>query len=132
MREEIEITMILGTGIDIIEVERISIRVQRDSVFRDLVFSPDEIKYCDDKAFPSEHYAARFAAKEAFLKATGRGLDSGISLHEIEILNEANGKPFIRLSGVTEKQLSEMGIKKIHVSISHLKTMATAIVIIES
>jgi holo-[acyl-carrier protein] synthase len=124
--------MILGTGIDIIEVERISIRVQRDPGFRDLVFSPDEMKYCDGKAFPAEHYAARFAAKEAFLKAIGSGLDRDLSLHEIEVLNEQTGKPFIRLSGVTEKKLSEMGIKKIHVSISHLKTMATAIVIFES
>ena len=124
--------MILGTGIDIIEVERISVSVGRDSGFRDLVFSQNEIKYCNAKAFPPEHYAARFAAKEAFLKAIGRGWDSGLSLHEIEIVNELNGRPSIRLSGETEKELSKMGIKNIHVSLAHLKSMATAIVILES
>jgi holo-[acyl-carrier protein] synthase len=124
--------MIIGTGIDIIEVERISVRVTGESGFRDLVFSQNEMRYCDAKAFPAEHYAARFAAKEAFLKAIGRGWDSGLYLHEIEVLNEQNGKPSIRLSGKTEKELFKMGIKKIHVSLSHLKSMATAVIILES
>lgn len=124
--------MILGTGIDIIEVERIAIRVGRDSGFRELVFSIDEMNYCDTKASRFEHYAARFAAKEAFLKAVGRGWESGLSLHEIELMNEPNGKPIIRLSGNTEKALAHLGIVKIHVSVSHIKSMATAIVILES
>ena len=124
--------MILGTGIDIIEVERIAIRVGRDSGFRELVFSIDEMNYCDTKASRFEHYAARFAAKEAFLKAVGRGWESGLSLHEIELMNEPNGKPIIRLSGNTEKALANLGIVKIHVSVSHIKSMATAIVILES
>jgi holo-[acyl-carrier protein] synthase len=124
--------MIIGTGIDIIEVERIALRVGRDSGFRDLVFSKDEIIYCESKAFPFEHYAARFAAKEAFLKAAGRGWDSGLSFHEIEVVNQANGKPGLRLSGQTEQELKSLGIRFMHVSLSHLKTMATAVVILES
>jgi len=124
--------MILGTGIDIIEVERIATRVGRDNGFKELVFSKDEMSYCDAKASPFEHYAARFAAKEAFLKAVGRGWDSGLQWNEIEIINETNGKPALRISGTTEQMLAPMGIRIIHVSLSHLKSMATAIVILES
>jgi holo-[acyl-carrier protein] synthase len=124
--------MILGTGIDIIEVERIAQRVGSDSGFRELVFSKDEVIYCEKKAFPFQHYAARFAAKEAFLKAVGSGWDSGLSFHEIEIVNDPKGKPGIRISGETEKQLIPLGIRFIHLSLSHLKSTATAIVILES
>jgi holo-[acyl-carrier protein] synthase len=124
--------MIIGTGIDIIDVERIAQRVGKDSGFRELVFSRDEINYCDSKASRFQHYAARFAAKEAFLKAVGRGWVNGLSLFEIEVINEANGRPVMRISGRTEKELAPLAIKIIHVSISHLKTMATAIVILES
>jgi holo-[acyl-carrier protein] synthase len=124
--------MIIGTGIDIIEVERIAQRVGRDSGFRELVFSRDEMIYCDSKTSRFEHYAARFAVKEAFLKAVGRGWDSGLSLHEIEVVNGPNGKPGLRLSGQTEKELASLGIRFIHISLSHLKTIATAVVILES
>jgi holo-[acyl-carrier protein] synthase len=124
--------MIIGTGIDIIEVERIAVRVGRDNGFKELVFSKDEMSYCEAKAYPFEHYAARFAAKEAFLKALGRGWDNGLQWNEIEIVNETNGKPVLRITGLTEKMLAPMGIREIHVSLSHLKSMATAIVILES
>ncbi len=124
--------MILGTGIDIIEVERIASRVGRESGFRELVFSAHEIDYCDSKTTRFEHYAARFAAKEAFLKAIGSGWERGLSLFEIEVVNEANGKPGLRISGETARTLAPLGIRKIHVSLSHLKSMATAIVILET
>jgi holo-[acyl-carrier protein] synthase len=124
--------MIIGTGIDIIEVERIALRVGKDNGFKELVFSKDEMSYCDAKASPYEHYAARFAAKEAFLKAVGRGWDTGLHWNEIEIVKEAKGKPVLRITGETEKMLAPMGIRIIHVSLSHLKSMATAIVILES
>ncbi len=124
--------MIIGAGIDIIEVDRIAMRVGRDNGFKELVFSKDEISYCDTKAFPFEHYAARFAAKEAFLKAVGRGWDSGLQWNEIEVVNETNGRPSLRITGMTEKMLAPMGIRVLHVSLSHLKSTATAIVILES
>jgi len=124
--------MIIGTGIDIIEVERIAHRVGSDNGFKEFVFSKDEINYCDAKASPFEHYAARFAAKEAFLKAVGRGWDSGLQWNEIEIVNETSGKPSLRITGVTEKMLAPLGIRIIHLSLSHLKSMATAVVILES
>lgn len=124
--------MILGTGIDIIEVERVAFRVGRDNGFKEFVFSKDEMSYCDAKASPFEHYAARFAAKEAFLKAVGRGWDTGLQWNEIEIVNEKNGKPSLRIKGTTEQMLAPMGIRTIHLSLSHLKSIATAIVILES
>ena len=124
--------MIIGTGIDIIEVDRIATSVGRDSGFRELVFSKTEIKYCNSKAAPFEHYAARFAAKEAFMKALGQGWSGSLSFNEIEVVNQANGKPHLRISGQTEKELAPLGIQKMHVSLSHLKTMATAIVILET
>jgi holo-[acyl-carrier protein] synthase len=124
--------MIIGTGIDIIEVERIALRVGRDNGFKEFVFSKDEIVYCDAKASPFEHYAARFAAKEAFLKALGRGWDSGLQWNEIEIINEKGGKPALHVRGLTEKTLASVGIRIIHLSLSHLKSIATAIVILES
>jgi len=124
--------MILGTGIDMIEVERVAFSVGRNSGFREMVFSKGEIEYCETKASPFQHYAARFAAKEAFLKAIGRGWDSGLALHEIEIVNEPNGKPVLRLSGKTAAALASLTIRTIHVSLSHLKTYASAVVILES
>jgi len=124
--------MIIGTGIDIIEVERVAHRVGSGNGFREMVFSKEEIMYCDSKAFPYQHYAGRFAAKEAFLKAVGRGWDSGLALHEIEVVNSPRGKPELRLSGETEKELAYLGIRSIYLSIAHIKLMATAIVILES
>jgi holo-[acyl-carrier protein] synthase len=124
--------MIIGTGIDMIEVERVADRVARDSGFREMVFSTAEIEYCESKADPFQHYSARFAAKEAFLKAIGTGWDNGLTLHEIEIVNEKNGKPLIRLLGDTAKTLGPLNIRSIHVSLSHLKSYASAVVILES
>jgi holo-[acyl-carrier protein] synthase len=124
--------MIIGTGIDIIEVDRVAHRVGSDNGFKEFVFSKLEIQYCDSKASPFQHYAARFAAKEAFLKAIGKGWGRGLSLNEIEIFNEDNGRPCLRLTGQTEAELSSLGIRVVHLSMSHLKTMATAVVILES
>ena len=124
--------MIIGTGIDIIEVERIAHRVGRDNGFKEFVFSKDEIIYCEAKASPFQHFAARFAAKEAFLKAVGSGWDSGLQFNEIEIINEKNGRPALHIRGTTEKTLEHLGIRIIHLSLSHLKSMATAVVILES
>lgn len=115
-----------------IEVERVAARVTRDTGFREMVFSTGEIEYCESKADPFQHYSARFAAKEAFLKAIGSGWESGLTLNEIEIVNEKNGRPLIRISGKTEMTLAPLKIRAIHVSLSHLKSYASAIVILES
>ncbi len=123
--------MILGLGIDMIEVERISTKISKNNGFRELVFSPKEINYCETKAHKFEHYAVRFAAKEAFLKAIGTGWTSGTAFNEIEVSNDPEGKPFITLLGQTASLINKIGITKIFVSLSHLKTIASAVVIIE-
>lgn len=123
--------MIEGAGIDIIEVERIKQSIEKDAGFKELIFSVNEINYCELKVNKFEHYAARFAAKEAFFKALGTGWKEGTNFNEIEIVNNAEGKPELILSGTTQQTLSALGFLKILVSLSHLKTLATAVVIIE-
>ena len=119
--------MIMGIGIDIIEVDRVKEKISRNSGFRETVFSEKEMEYCESKTNKFEHYAARFAAKEAFLKAIGTGWTSAIAFNEIEILNDENGKPELFLRTEIDVQYN-----KLFVSLSHLKSIATAIVIIEN
>jgi holo-[acyl-carrier protein] synthase len=124
--------MIFGIGTDMIEVQRVAEKLQKKNGFKELVFSADEIIYCEARTFKYEHYAARFAAKEAFLKALGTGWQQGTAFHEIEIYHDETGKPEFRFHGITAKTVVDMKLGKIFVSLSHLKTMACAMVIIES
>jgi holo-[acyl-carrier protein] synthase len=124
--------MITGLGIDLIEVERVAVKINKESGFRELVFSKNEIDYCETKTNKFEHYAARFAAKEAFFKAIGTGWRNGTAFNEIEITNNKDGKPEISFLGKTAESIAEMNPGKISVSLSHLKTMASAVVIIET
>jgi holo-[acyl-carrier protein] synthase len=123
--------MIVGTGIDIVEVARVAEKVNKNSGFKEKVFSKQECEFCDGKPNAGQHFAARFAAKEAFLKATGKGLTIGFELRQIEVIEGELGKPEILLSGTFEKLASENGWSKIHVSLSHVQEMACAVVIIE-
>jgi holo-[acyl-carrier protein] synthase len=123
--------MIAGLGIDMIEVERITMKVSKNNGFTELVFSQKEIAYCEAKTHKFQHYAVRFAAKEAFLKAVGTGWTSGTAFNEIEVTHDPEGKPMITLLGKTASLINKIGISKIFVSLSHLKTMASAVVIIE-
>jgi holo-[acyl-carrier protein] synthase len=123
--------MLEGLGLDIIEVERIAEKINKESGFREMVFSKTEIAYCESKTNKFEHYAARFAAKEAFFKALGTGCLKGTHFNEIEITNSESGKPSLVLLDETKKTLSPLGISKILVSLSHLKSIASAVVIIE-
>lgn len=123
--------MIHGTGTDIIEVARIEKVMMRDTGFRDKIFTPGEIEYCETKKNKYQHYAARFSAKEAFLKAIGTGWRFGIRFADIDIYHDELGKPHIRTIGKAQELSEELSISKIHVSLSHLKELATAIVILE-
>jgi holo-[acyl-carrier protein] synthase len=125
------LNMTSGVGIDMIEVERVAEKITKESGFRELIFSKDEIAYCESKKNKFEHYAARFAAKEAFFKALGTGWVENTLFSEVEIINTDNGKPEVTLSGLTLATINSMGIKKILVSLSHIKTMASAVVIVE-
>lgn len=124
--------MIFGIGTDMIEVERVAEKIGKNAGFRELVFSKKEIEYCEAKTNKYEHYAARFAAKEAFFKALGTGWKNGTTFNEIEITNDETGKPFISLLGETGASIEAMNIGKIAVSLSHLKTIASAFVVIEN
>jgi holo-[acyl-carrier protein] synthase len=122
--------MIVGIGIDMIEVQRVMDKVNKDNGFKEMVFSSNEIQFCNANR-AAENYAARFAAKEAFLKATGLGLLLGNDLCNIEVVNDANGKPEINLFGIFKTHAEKNGWNKIHVSLSHLQQVACAVVIIE-
>ena len=124
--------MILGVGIDIIEVKRVEEKIIRNEGFKEKVFSPAEIEYCESNSTSKfQHYAARFAAKEAFLKASGKGLQLSHDLNEIEITVNSEGKPSV---GISDLIKTALGIKslKIHVSLSHLESTACAVVVLET
>ena len=124
--------MIFGIGTDLIEVERVAEKMEKKQGFKELVFSPDEIIYCEARTNKYENYAARFAAKEAFLKAIGTGWRNGTAFNEIEIYNDAEGKPEMKFLGLTAKTITDLKLGKIFVSLSHIKSMACAMVIIET
>lgn len=124
--------MIIGIGTDITEVPRIAAKLVKGDGFRNLVFTPFEISYCEKQATPAESYAARFAAKEALLKAFGTGWgNGGVNFDEIEVRNDAAGKPEIFLIGNGANKYELLGIKKIWVSLSHEKSAAVAMIIVE-
>jgi holo-[acyl-carrier protein] synthase len=123
--------MIIGTGIDITEVGRVAEKIARGNGFVQKVFSKGEIEFCESKKNKHENYAARFAAKEAFLKATGFGLTLGYDLCDVEVVNDSLGRPEIMLHGAFKLKAEKSGWNKIHVSLSHVQAMACAIVIIE-
>lgn len=125
--------MIIGIGFDLIEVARIARQVDGDSRFKEKMFTSAEIEYCESCGVnKAQHYAARFAAKEAFFKAIGSGYRGGLAFNEIAIVNDELGKPLLRLSGKTEEFAQQRQVAEIHVSLSHLRELAGAVVIIES
>ena len=123
--------MIFGIGTDLIEVKRLEALAARGSEYLQKIFTPAEMDYCENHGRKAEHYAARFAAKEAFLKALGTGLRDGLSFCEIEILNDDQGKPFIQLYGKAKDRARSQNISHISISLSHIKEIALAIVILE-
>ncbi len=124
--------MIFGIGTDLVDVERVAEKMEKKEGFRELVFSAHEIEHCETMGHKYEHYAARFAAKEAFLKALGTGWRNGTAFNEIEIYNDRKGKPELRLLGTTANTIAGLNLGKVSVSLSHVKTMACAMVIIET
>lgn len=122
--------MIYGLGVDIIEVERVKKKMETP-LFKTRIFSEKEIEYCEKYHNKEEHYAGRFAAKEAFFKAIGEGWSGQFAFSEIEIINDEKGKPEINLLNGASSILTRNKLTKIHVSIAHLKAMATATVILE-
>ena len=121
--------MILGIGMDMVDIERIRTSLERyGESFISKIFTEHEIAYCSAKALPAQHYAARFAAKEAFSKAIATGWAGEFHWKDVEVVNDEQGKPSFRLSGATAKQFGE---KSILVSLTHTETSAAAFVIIQ-
>lgn len=124
--------MIVSIGIDIIEVYRISETLARTPRFVERVFTEKERVYCESKgAASAQSFAARFAAKEAFLKALKTGWRGKITWQDMEILNDDQGVPSLKISGEAEEIMKKTGANKIHLSMSHTTDHATAQVILE-
>ena len=116
-------------GIDVIEVDRINQNLDKKE-FKNRVYTKIEIEYCDARKLQAaESYAARFAVKEAFSKAIGTGITEGVSLKDIEVIR-TDGKPQIKLYNKALEILKEMGFCSIDVSVSHIKELAIASVVI--
>ena len=122
--------MLIGVGCDVIEIARVQKAIER-AAFVKRVFTPAEIAYCESRGKQAAaSFAARFAAKEAVLKALGTGLRGG-ELTEIIVLNDALGKPSIQLSGYHAELAAKLGVKNIALSMSHSRAMALAYVVME-
>ena len=123
--------MIFGIGVDIIEVARIEDKLSRTPGLKEKIYTPVEIGYGQTIKFPYQHYAARFAAKEAFMKALGTGWSRGVKFSEIEIHNLESGQPVIEVYGQAKEFCQTEGISRFYVSLSHLRTLAVATVVLE-
>ena len=123
--------MVIGLGTDMIEVERVAAKIAGGNGFKEMIFSESEIRYCEERKNKFEHYAARFAAKEAFFKALGTGWLEGTMFNEVEVTHTENGRPVLNFLGDTVKTIGAMQFSNIRVSLTHVKSMASAVVIIE-
>ena len=126
--------MIFGTGIDTIEVERIAQAIEKyGDQFVRRIYSEEEIAYCNWRVHSVEHFAARFAAKEAFSKALGTGWRRGFIWKEVSIRNQRTGQPYLYLYPTMSERAQKLIGRdfRIHVSLTHTKTLAEAIAMIE-
>ncbi len=124
--------MIFGIGTDIIELERIGEMVARGREYLETVFTESEIAYCESKAHKAQHYAVRYAAKEAALKALGTGWRDGLSFADIEVIDDERGQPQVRLHGKVKQLFDRHQIKQTSISLSHSRENAVAVIILEA
>jgi len=123
--------MILGIGIDIIEVKRVEKLLEKwGESFVRRVFLPEEIEYCRSKKHPAQHYAARIAVKEAVLKAFGEGWSEKIGWKDIIVRRSLKGQPQVELTGPGKKLKAEKGVERVLVSLSHADNYSVAQAII--
>ena len=124
--------MILGSGVDLCEVPRIEAAVARyGSRFLERLFTAREISYADSKANRFERYAARFAAKEAGMKALGTGWHGGITWRDFEVINLPSGRPTLSFHGRAAEVAAKLGVRHVALSLTHTKEQALAMVILE-
>jgi holo-[acyl-carrier protein] synthase len=125
--------MLIGTGVDLIEIERIATSIERYGVrFLRRVYTEKEIAYCSRKRSSAESFAARFAAKEAGAKALGTGISRGVAWNEFEVGREQGGRPVLELRGRAELLARELGVRTISLSLTHTGSLAMASVVMES
>jgi holo-[acyl-carrier protein] synthase len=123
---------IVGTGIDIVECLRIAQMIEKHGeLFSTRVYTDHEIEYCSARKMATQHYAGRWAAKEAVLKALGTGWRRGISWRDIEIRNDKSGAPAVHLRGGARDVMAAAHIGRMHVTISHCRSFAVAYVVAE-
>jgi holo-[acyl-carrier protein] synthase len=124
--------VIVGTGVDLAEVARIRASIERFGLkFTGRIFTPGEIAYVERKANKFERYAARFAAKEAGMKAIGTGWKRGVRWQDFEVANLPTGKPTLRLHGVAAKIAEGMKVRNVSLSLTHTAELGMAHVILE-
>jgi holo-[acyl-carrier protein] synthase len=124
--------MIIGVGTDIVSIQRIEKAIERfGERFINKVFTDEEANFCKSKKEQAPYLAARFAAKEAVLKALGTGISNGIGFKDVEVARIQGKKPEIILHGTGKKVAESLGVKDIHVSISHEADIALAFAVIE-
>ena len=116
----------VGLGVDIVEIERMRRILTRTPSFARRVFSEAERAYCDAKANPEVHYATRFAAKEAVVKALGTGFSEGIGVRDIEVRRTTKGRPYVVLTGRAREVAREQGVREMPLSLSFTHTEAVA------
>jgi len=125
--------MIVGTGIDIAEVPRIAQAIRRfGDRFLHRIFTDGERRYCDSKANRIERYAARFAAKEAAMKALGTGWNHGVRWRDCEVTRMPGGRPTLTFHGKAGEFAAKLGVRNIALSLTHTAEQAMAQVILES
>ncbi len=126
--------MIAGTGTDLIEISRVSDSIARyGERFLQRIYTPAEIRYCQrKKKNAAESFAARFAAKEAGAKALGTGIAKGVAWNEIEVTHLPGGRPTLLLHGRAAARAAAMGVTAAHLSLSHARDLAIAVVVLES
>ncbi len=124
--------MIIGIGVDMVDVDRIQAAMdRRGEQFANRAFTEAERAYCLRCQCPERRFAARFAAKEAVMKALGRGWFQGMPFREIEVTRAEEGRPGVQLSGKTADLAKQLGVKDIHLSITHELRAAVAFVVVE-
>jgi holo-[acyl-carrier protein] synthase len=124
--------VIVGTGVDLAEVPRIRDAIQRFGArFTERIYTPGEIRYVEHKANRYERYAARFAAKEAGMKALGTGWRHGVRWQDFEVANLPSGKPTLRLHGMAAEIAQKLGVSAISLSLTHTAEWGMAHVILE-
>ena len=116
----------VGLGVDIVEIERMRKILKRSPAFARKVFSAEECRYCDATAQPAVHYATRFAAKEAVLKALGTGFSQGIGARDVEVRRTSKGRPYAVLTGRAKQVAQALGVRELPLSLSYTHTDAVA------